>query len=38
MKELLSHVFTTAGLGQLKLLSSPLGWMDGLTGDQNDTN
>ena len=37
MKEWLSHVFTTAGLGQLHVFSSTLG-MGGLTGDQNDTN
>ena len=36
-KEWLSHVFTTAGLRQLNLFSSTLG-MDGLPGDQNDTN
>ena len=35
MKEWPSHVFTTAGLGQLNLFSST---GDGLTGDQNDTN
>ena len=28
MKEWLSHVFTTAGLGQLNLFSSTLGWSD----------
>ena len=37
MKEWLSDVFTTAGLGQLHVFSSALG-MGGLTGDQNDTN
>ena len=29
MKKWLSHVFTTAGIGQLNLLSSTLGWSDG---------